>query len=444
MKPLHTLLTAVACAGLTLPSAMMAQQSVQTLVASNVVSSNDGVDSSATLSVPAAKPVVPEQSLTGRWLDLSNFSHSERYRNQYGDDGAHYFEDGQQQSLISGRIKLDADERYAIDFRASSGRTFNWSYADYAGRGFKASLNNPYYPTDISDPSGDPTVLAAYQADPKGVAVIDRLNSAGWEFYMRELYLSATPVKPVTVEFGSFGFERGYSTEITTFDNDGYLTGERVRLDDPKHFFFDQISATSAYFGYFNQPNLFDRGGGFSKSNYRQVAAKKQLTPRVGISGEWNWISNNAKTNTLREAIVVNVNESKVLDRFRIEGYEMVNHVSLQGDDERARQGFAIVGEKKIGKLSGDFGFASIDRDYGLYSGSSFMQEVGFSLNGDTYNTSIRIFSHVSYKINPVVTAFGFYTRMTGQIITDLNNQGLNAGLSFDLKALVNTEKRVF
>jgi len=122
----------------------------------------------------------------------------------------------------------------------------------------------------------------------------------------------------------------------------------------------------------------------------------------------------------------------------------MNSHVYLQGDEEAPRQGFALVGEKKIGKLSADFGFASIDRDNGVYLGSSFAQEVGFSLNGDNYNTGIRIFSHLNYKITPIITAFGFYTRMTGQTIPGINSQGLNAGLSFDLKALANSDKRVF
>lgn len=47
---------------------------------------------------------------------------------------------------------------------------------------------------------------------------------------------------------------------------------------------------------------------------------------------------------------------------------------------------------------SGDFGFASIDRNYGLYSGSSFAQEVGSGLNGDRYNTGIRISSHLTTR----------------------------------------------
>ena len=368
---------------------------------------------------------------------MTAFSHSERYRNQYGNDGYHYFEDGQQRSLIAGKVKLDRAGDYSLGFRASSGRSFNWAYADYAGRGFSGSLNNP---VQIASYYNNPAVSGAAEADPAGIAFIENLNSAGWEFYVRELYLSAKPVKHVTFEFGSFGIEKGFSTEITSFDDDGYIAGERVRVEDPKHLFFDQITLTSAYFGFFDQPNLFARGTGFSKSNYRQVVGKRQLSKRVGISGEYNWISNNVRTSTTREAIVVKVPESRVLDSFRLEAYEMNSHVTLEGNDDARRQGFALVGDKKVGKLSGDFGFASIDRNYGLFTGSNFAQQIGFSLNGDTYNTGIRIFSHLSYKISPVVTAFSFYTRFTGtpfnnpnfNYLSNIDAQGVNAGLSFD------------
>lgn len=45
--------------------------------------------------LPTPKPPVnTEKPLTGRWLDLTTFSHSERYRNQYSDNGYHYSENG--------------------------------------------------------------------------------------------------------------------------------------------------------------------------------------------------------------------------------------------------------------------------------------------------------------------------------------------------------------
>jgi hypothetical protein len=419
---------------------MAQQQSASDLLLSTLHFAN----TLSPLVTGTAKPFPPAPSLTDRWLDLTTLSHSERYRNQYGDDGQHYFEDGQQRTVVAGKLKLHASEKFFIGFRASSGRSFNWAYADFAGCGFTCSLNKPAVSGDFGNLVTNNSEASAYYADPAGVAFVENVNSQGWEFYLRELYFSATPVAPVTIEFGSFGIERGFSTEITTFDDDGYIAGERIRLNDPKHLFFDQVTLTSAYFGYFDTPNLFARGPGFTKSNYRQVAVRKQLSMRIGISGEYNWISNNARTNTTREAIVVHIPESKVLDSFRLEAYERLNEVTIQGDGEAKRQGFALVGEKKLGKLSGDFGGASIDRDYGVYGGQSFVQEVGFSLNGDNYNTGIRIFSHVNYKITPVITAFGFYTRITGQSIPNLDTQGLNAGLSFDLKALANTDKRVF
>ncbi len=107
--------------------------------------------------------------------------------------------------------------------------------------------------------------------------------------------------------------------------------------------------------------------------------------------------------------------------------------------------GFAVAAEKKFGRLSGDVGYASIDNNYSAYSGSRLLAVARFSLNGDAYGQGKRPFVHASYKIAPGVTAFGFYTHEVGsERVSTLNQQGLNAGVTFDLKAMVNTTKRVF
>ncbi len=420
---------------------MCVAQTSSSLLTPTLDSSTSGA---ATRLTPSSKPVDPQPSLTGRWLDLTNFSHSERYRNQYTDDGFHVFGDGQQRSVLAGKIKIDQDARFAIAFRASTGRTFNWSYSDYAGQGFSARIHAAGADSDIENPQADPVVDAAADADPTGTAAIQNIHSTGWQFYVRELYLSASPIQYLTMEVGSFAIERGLSTEITTFDDDGYIAGERVRIKDPRHLFFDEVSATSAHFGDFYTPNLFQRGGSFTRSNYRQIAARKQITPRIGVSAEYNWISLGARTNTTRQAIIVSTKESRFVDKVRLEAYERLNRVNLQGADNSPRQGFALVGQKAVGKFSGDLGVASIDRDYGLYGGSRFAQEVGFSFNGDNYNVGIRALSHLNYKITPTVTAFSFYTRVTGEQFANINRQGLNAGLTFDLKSLANSGKRIF
>ncbi len=432
-------MVATACISFVLPFTLAAQQPVL-LHAAHTEAVADAAP--AIVATTATAPLKEAAPWTARWLDLKTLSHSERYRNAYNDGGIHVFEDGQQRSVVEGRVKLDPQARYTIGFRASSGRYFNWAYADYAGKGAVARITSANF-SNSKTPAELREFKASVAADPKDLALIRAtFRSNGWQFYMRELYFSATPVKAVTAEFGSFGFERGLSTEITTFDDDGYLSGERIRIHDAKHLFFDEIGYTNAFFGDTGVPNLFTRGSSLKNFNYRQIFAKKQLNERVGFSGEYTW---QLGTDTLREAAVVKINELKVVDGVRFEAYERLNTVNLQGLAIKGASGGAVAFEKKLGThLSGDIGLASIDKDYSLYLGSRFVHANGFSLNGDSYGQGDRVFSHLSYKINPVVTAFGFYTHAFGGRVLDYNQQNLSGGLSFDLKALVNTEKRVF
>ena len=436
---LITRATAV-CIGLAIPTLLLAQQPVLravTPVDANVTYASPVV--SAVTVAPSAKESRP---LTDRWIDLQAFSHSQRFRSQYNVGDGHLYENAQERSFIQGRVKLDASDRYSIGFSGSTGHYFNWAYSDFAGKGYGARVNEgdlrnsfigtPYYAER----------LLAKTADPVGFAELQGQHSTGWGFYMRELYIHASPIKALTVEFGSFGIERGVATEATTFDDDGYLNGERAIVRDPKHLFFDQVGFTTAYLGNFNTPSMFDRGAAFKQSNYRQVFVKKQLNERIAFSGEYNWLND---TDTLREAATVQVPETKVIDNLRFEAYERLNTVNLQGLNVSGAPGYAITLQKAVSKrLSGDIGYADIDKDYSVYFASRFFHAVGFGLNGDQYGLGRHPFIHASYKVNPVITAFGFYTHEVGPELNTLNQQGLNAGLTFNLKALINTEQRVF
>jgi len=439
----------ILCISVATSPAALAQQPAQLLGAPLEASS----DTAAPGTVSATtKPVAPKP-LLGRWLDLESFSHSERYRNAYQDGGHRDFDSAQQRSLIAGKIKLDSEGRYDIGFRASSGRYFNWAYGNYTGATFQARLFNPAAENTAYTPA---ELLEGYEAafaDPTGLALVNNINSNGWEFYMRELYFSATPVKQVTVEFGSFGIERGLSSEITTFDEDGYLSGERIRFHDSKHLFFDEVGFTNAFFGDIATPSLFDRGSSLKKFNYRQVFANKQLNKRVGFSGEYTWQTG---IDTLREAVVLGVKESRAFDSFRFEAYERLNAVTFPGAAQSpfgpiaplsvpGTSGGAVTAEKKLGRLRGDIGYASIDKHYSVYADYRLVEAFNFPLNGDTYGQGNRAFAHASFKIAPGVTAFGFYTHELGtEHVVTFNQQGLNAGMTFDLKAIVNSEKLVF
>ena len=392
--------------------------------------------------------------LVGRWLDLQTLSHSERFRNAFGDGGYHVFDNAQQRSLIVGSLKLDAEGRYDVGFRASSGRYFNWAYGSYTGATFASRVGTPAFQGSAYTPAEQFAVAQAIFADPAGFSsALTNLHSNGWQFYMRELYFSATPVKPVTVEFGSFGIERGLSSEITTFDEDGYLSGERICVHDARHLFFDEVGFTNAFFGDIGTPNLFDRGASLKKSNYRQLFLKKQLDQRIGFSGEYTWQVGN---DTLREAIVIGTPEFRVVDKVRFEAYHRLDATTFAGAAQsplgpiaplsvQGASGFAVAAQKKLGRLSGDIGYASVDKNYSVYSAGRFFEVVGFSLNGDAYGEGNRPFVHAAYEIAPGVTAFGFYTHEVGSDhIVTLNQQGLNAGVNFDLKAMVNHQKLVF
>lgn len=453
----HSTLLYIAALALA-PPFCLAQQlvlnsTVDAVDSATATSSSESVVAPVTTTNPA-KPA-NERPLTGRWLDLETFSHSERYRSAFSVGGNHDFENAQQRSLIVGKIKLDSEGRYDIGFRASSGRYFNWAYSGYTGATFISRVASPAAQSTFFTPAELLALAQALYSDPAGYArAVSGINSNGWQFYMRELYFSATPVKPVTVEFGSFGIERGLSSEITTFDEDGYLSGERIRFHDSKHLFFDEVGFTNAYFGDIGTPNLFDRGSSLKKkSNYRQVFAKKQLNKRVGFSSEYTWQTG---IDTLREAVVVETKESKVVDSLRFESYERLNTIVFPGVAQspigpvaplsvKGASGFAVAAQKKFGRLSGDIGYASIDKDYSVYANSRLYESAAFPLNGDTYGQGNRPFLHASYKIAPGVTAFGFYTHEVGSSrVLTLNQQGLNAGVTFDLKALANTGKRVF
>ena len=400
---------------------------------------------SAVTALPVKAPVEAKPVLS-RWVDVSEMSESQRYRNSFDENGKAIFAAGQQRTFLAGRLKLDREGRYFIGVRASSGQFFNWGYADFIGHDFK--YNSGLTLAGFT-PAETASFFTAYAADPAGAN--HNFADKGWNFYVRDLYISATPIKLATVEFGSIQIERGYSSEITTFDDDGFIAGERVRIHDAKHLGLDEVSFTSAYLGDVVTPNFFERGNRLTQSNYRQIAGKKLIHNRVGVSAEYNWLSG---TDTLREAAVLKVPESKVVDELHVELYQRVNTITFPGVASSfmgpiaplpisTGQGFAIFAEKKAGPVSGDFGYDRVDSHYGVYTNSRFLEDVGFSLNGDSYSTGNRIFGHLSYKLNPVVSVFGFYTHTVSGDFYTYCKQGLNAGLKFDLKALINVEKKV-
>ncbi len=384
---------------------------------------SDSIAAAVTSTQPRAKNDL------NRWLELNTVSTSLRYRNTMNVEGVHMFAFGQHRELLDGRVKLDPAGRYSINFHGSSGRYFNWAYADAIGGQFTDTVPAG---TAHLKPNELGAVIHAIITDPDGLTYAQGINSRGGYFYLRQLYGSATPIYAVTVEFGSLPIEHGVNTEITSFDDDGYIAGERVRIHDAKHLFFDEIDGTWAYLGDAFTPNFFSRGQRLGQWNYQQYLAKKKVGTRAVVSADFTELSG---THTMREAATVALPKEAVFDSARGEFYQRFNEVSLFGTPAPAGSGYSVSVMKNAlhKRLQGEAGFASVDNNYAVYSGSSFLLSIQFSWNSDSFMNGKHPYARLGWKVGPGVMLNGFYTHRLDDGAYSVNGQSLNGGLTFDL-----------
>ena len=395
----------------------------QTNVLSGAASSDNAVGSTA----PSTSSDADQEGRLSRWLDINTLSSSLRYRSLENSGGIHMFDFGQHRELVDGSFKLDREGKYAIHFHASSGRYINWAYADAIGGQFsdQVPLNTPHLPSSVGG-----ALFHAIQVDPEGLAYARGIDSRGGYIYMRQLYLSATPVKQVTFEFGSLAIEHGENTEATSFDDDAYIAGERVRVHDSEHLYFDEIDGTWAYLGDAITPNFFSRGERLAQNNYQQYLVKKEFG-RIGVSTDYTRLRG---TNTMREAIRAKLPELHLIDSARLELYQRTNNVAFYGVNFSSGAGLSVSGSKTIAKrLQLEGGYASIDSNYAAYSGSPFLGAIGFSWNSDSFMTGHRFFTRGNLKVASGVSLFAFFTHDLDEAPYVINRQGVNCGMTVDL-----------
>lgn len=369
-----------------------------------------------------------------RWLDLNALSFSMRYRSMDDSRGYHLMQFGQERSIADGRVKLDREGKYSVHFHLSSGGAFNWAYADVMGGTFGGQINRSFaYLT----PQDMMTFYMAMMNDSSHYINAGVFHSGGWTMKTRQLYLSASPIKQIELQYGSLGISRGFDTEMTTYDDDGYIAGERLRILDPKHLYLDEISATFAYEGDIYDPNFFTRGDRLLQSNYHQFLVAKRFGKRIGVSADF---TGDKHTHTMREGVLVKMSESRVLDSFRLETYQRTNDVTWQGLTFESGSGFGFTGSKTIAKrvrLEG--GYASIDNNYGVLEGSRLLATFGFSMNGDAYLVGSRAFGRANVQLTPYFTLFGYFTHLTSTPanVISANQQAYNFGATIDFQDIL-------
>lgn len=312
---------------------------------------------------------------THRWLDLQIGQVDARYRVIDTSAGVRSASQLQHKQTIRAGVKFDANGRYSLQTGLGTGNSFTASWE----------------PTGIG--TGEPA----------------------WAFNVRTLYLAAQPMKGLEIHVGSLPATlRGESSEITAYDNDGFLVGERVTIRRANELWLDEVAATVGYLGDFSTPNAFRRLDSLDDHNYTQVLAVKRLWSRGAASVDWTRVDG---VETWREAVRVATGDTKVVDSVRLELYQR----AAAPDGE----GFAISLDKAVSKqVSLTGGYATIDRAAPL-------------LNGDRYGRGRRVFVEGRVAVTPELSVSVFYTHAVANDFPIANDTRFDLVVSYNvLRAL--------
>ncbi|MEP7365543.1 MAG: hypothetical protein ABI972_19995 [Acidobacteriota bacterium] len=255
------------------------------------------------------------------------------------------------------------------------------------------------------------------------------INDADYHnYHVKQLFVAAAPVAGLELQAGGLYIIRGESTDQTSYDEDGYLVGERVSLRRPKQLYLDELSVTRAAlggpdaqgrWGTSSTPSLFDRWDGLGHQQYTQLLAAKRFTPIVATSVDYTRASG---VDTVRAAVSLRFKPHALLSSVRGELYRRVNGVTAGG--------FAVTVEKTAAKgLRLQGGYATIDERYG-------------NLNADRTQRGKRLFATANIVIRGALSASLFATRAFDSPFAVSNRTRFDAVIQYDvLAALRSTGK---
>jgi hypothetical protein len=364
---MHMMRHAAAAATISLLAATAASAQPQVAHAAAAEPTQPGV------TRPAPKPVA-KAAPSHRWYEAQTIQLDARYRLIDTSAGVRSSNHLQHRQTFRGAFKFDPKGRYTLQAGAGSGTGFIGSWEN-AGPG-----------------TGDGDVNVG----------------------VRYLYVSAAPMKGLEFQAGGLGLVRGESTEITSYDNDGYIVGERVTVKQPARFFFDEISVSAGYLGDTSTPSVFERFDRFDEHNYTQALVGKKLGARAAVSVDWTGVGG---VDTWRQAIRLNTKETGVIDAVRLELYERTTGTRDEG--------FAVTAERLLPhKLSLAGGYATVDRNYG-------------GLNADRFNRGNRVFVDAKLPLVHDLSLNVFYGRAVGTDYAVANKHRFDVVVGYNaLKAL--------
>ena len=321
-----------------------------------------------------ARPTPPPAPLATpkiqRWFELQTASVQARYRYVETSKGLVASDQAQDSIALKARVKFDSKGKYSVNAGAATGTSFTGGWNN-TGIGTGGLITN---------------------------------------MYLKQLFFAAAPIKGLDMSYGGLAFVRGDSTEITSYDNDGYLVGLRVSVKRPKDLYLDEITFTSGYLGDLNQPSVLDRFSRLDEVNYRHVLVGKRFGKSVSASADYTRLSG---VGTFRTAINAKTPKAHVIDFVRYEQYRR--------GDPKADFGYAVYAEKAIVKrFSLGLGYADIDPNYG-------------GLNADRFNKGRRIFEQANLKVLRDLTVSAFLTQAVNNPFAVSNKQRVDIVAAYNV-----------
>lgn len=280
-----------------------------------------------------AKPAAAPAPAIRRWLDVQSVHVASRFRWYENSAGRVTSSALQWQSQARGRFLFDRAGRYNLGVLASTGSTL------------PSSWNNT------------------------GVG----LGLFAHPFNVKQLFLSAEPVKGLEFQAGGLFMNRGEMAEHITYDADAYIVGERITVR-PSKGRVTQVAVTAGHFGDFREVNVFKRLDGMSDVNYGQALVAFSLGSRAAASVDY---THEDGRDIMREGLNIRMPAStKLLTAIKLEAYQRVS------DDEGS--GFNASADIRWKRLTVTGGVMSVDQGYSVGS---------IPFNGDRYETGTRWYS---------------------------------------------------
>ncbi len=315
-----------------------------------------------------SSPIPKSEGGIPRWFELQTATISTRYQYIENSQGVTTANRHQYQTVLKGRFRFDHDGNFSVHAGV------------FPGRNFSGGWNNSGWGT----------------------------GNAVTNVYLKQLYLDAKPFPGVEFQYGGLYQLQGESTEMTSYDNDGYITGQRVTLRRPHELLFEEISFTAGYLGDPTTANLIHRFDRFTQVNFYHFLVVKKLSEHFTASAGY---ASESGQDVLRQAIRMELPEARVLDAVLFENYQRL------GND--SGYGFGVYGEKRLyHRFAMGGGYAQIDRT---------------ALNSDRFPEGKRVHLESHITINPEFSILSTFTLAFGKIPADIQRTRFEVGFGYNL-----------